>query len=98
MVRKPKLREENKMKNQLEVLKKALETGAKINISFHGNGSLDQAEEKALPLAEALGLELNYYSNENESALYQYFNADNYSSQITISSYYTIYKKEEETA
>ncbi len=83
------------MEKQLKVLKKALEMGARVKISFHGNGSLDEAKEKAEAIASELGKELEFFNSEDETALYQSFNADYYSSPISISSYYTTYKKEE---
>ena len=86
------------MEKKLEVLKKALELGAKINIAFHGNESLDQAREKAETIANGLGLEAQYSINEDDNTMFERFMTDNYGSQINVNSYFTTYKKKEETA
>lgn len=86
------------MENKLEVLKKALEMGARIEISFHGNVSLDGAKEKALPIAKGLGMEVVYSASEKEHALFERFKTDDYTSQINVNSYFTSYKAKEETA
>ncbi len=48
------------MEKKLEVLKRALELGAYIEVNFHDNEDLHQAEQKAKELNEMLGKETKY--------------------------------------
>ncbi len=59
------------MEKKLEVLKRALELGAKIDINFHNNDDLHQAEQNAKELNEMLGKETVYVTRNN----HQWFQA-----------------------
>ena len=81
------------MEKKLEILKKALEMGAKIEISFFRNESLEEAKLKADAIAEGLGLKTQYSSTDEEEILYERYITDTYRSQINVSSYFNTEKE-----
>jgi hypothetical protein len=58
------------MEKQLEVLKKALEMGATINVNLHRVPTLVEAENKAKELCELAGREFVHHTHENKSQWY----------------------------
>jgi hypothetical protein len=58
------------MEKQLEVLKKALEMGATINVNLHRVPTLAEAENKAKELCELAGREFVFNTHGNKSQWY----------------------------
>jgi hypothetical protein len=78
------------MEKQLEVLKKALEMGANIDIRFHNNTSKEDAETKIKVLSELLDLQYTERGKDkNKWFITDYLR----SSDIIVTSYFD----EEET-
>jgi hypothetical protein len=51
------------IEKQLEMIRIALESGAKVDINFHGNKSKVEAEMQALTICEGLGLKCKEAEN-----------------------------------